>query len=194
MTAAIYSRVSTSSQDHSLQVSELMAYCSRMGWDAVQYSDTASGSNSRRPDFDRLMTDCREKRVDVVVVWRLDRFSRSVHDLTASVQDLDRWGTRFIALRDGIDTDQKNPIARLFLHLLASFAEFEKALIQERSKAGVAEARRRGKRFGRPSKVFDRLKVEEMRQKGMCWRDIAEAIHVPYSTVRGQMQRKEYSS
>jgi putative DNA-invertase from lambdoid prophage Rac len=191
MTAAIYSRVSTSSQDHSLQVSELMQYCSRMGWDVVQYADTASGSNAPRADLQRLLKDCRERRVDVVVVWKLDRFGRSLSDLLNLLEHL-KWScVRFIALRDQIDTDSKSPFGKLQIHLFGAVAEFEKSLIQERSRAGVAEARKHGKRFGRPTKVFDRLQVQEMRNKGMCWRDIAEAIHVPYSTVRGQMQRQK---
>jgi putative DNA-invertase from lambdoid prophage Rac len=182
--AAIYSRVSTSSQDHSLQVSELMTYCQKQGWDVVQYADTASGSNAPRPDFKRLMEDCRVRKVDVLVVWKLDRFGRSLQEVLEKVRLLDAFGVRFIALRDGIDTDKANPLGKLQLHMIGAFAEFEKAMIQERSRAGVAEARRQGKQFGRPRKIFDRKKASELHESGMSFRDIGIQLCVPWTTVR----------
>jgi len=170
-----------------MQVQELMGYAQRNGWEAVQYSDTASGSSTSRPEFVRLMNDCQDRKVDVVLVWKLDRFSRSLHDLLTSVRMLKVYQVRFIALRDRIDTDESSPVAQLFLNLLGSFAEFEREIIRERSKAGVQAARNRGKRFGRPKRVFDREKAKELRDKGMSFRDIANELVIPESTIRGAL-------
>lgn len=183
VTAAIYVRVSTLDQHDAMQYTEIRDYCKRMGWDTVEYSEKIS-SVKRRAELARLMADARLKKFDVVLVWKLDRFARSLQQLIANIQLLDSFGVRFIALTQGIDTDKNNPASRLMLHILGAVAEFERGIIVERVKAGVAEAKRQGKHCGRPAKVFRRDQVAVLREKGLSWRAIAKKLGVPLTTVR----------
>ena len=200
ITAAIYARVSTEDQNNEMQLAELRAYVQRMGWSAIEYAEQAS-SVKKRAQFDRLMADARLRKVDVVLAWKLDRFARSVHQLTASIQALDGYGVRFIALTQNIDTDQKNPMSRLILHIMGAFAEFERALIVERVTAGVKQygkdyaagrvgaGKERQSRSGknlpahRPKRVFDRDRARKMRAKGASFREISKKLGVPLGTV-----------
>jgi DNA invertase Pin-like site-specific DNA recombinase len=185
MKAAIYARVSTQDQQCEMQLTELRSYVERMGWDGVEYVEKASGkAGAKRPELTRLMNDAQQRRVDVVLVWKLDRFGRSVQEFVDRVLALDRAGVRFIAVTQGIDTDQGSPAGKLLMHILAAIAEFERDLIRERVKAGVAEAKRKGKHCGRPKKVFRRDEAVNLRRKGMSWRKIAEVLGVPQATVR----------
>lgn len=185
MQVAIYARVSTLDQHCEMQISELSAYAQRSGWEYVEYVDKGvSGSKRSRPALDRLMKDARLKKFGVVICWKLDRFGRSMLHLIENIRELDSLGIRFIAPTQGIDTDQKSPTGRLILHILAALAEFERELIVERTRAGIAEAKRQGKHCGRPRKVFRRDRAEELRSKGVSWRQIARELGVPFSTVR----------
>lgn len=185
MIAAIYARVSTSDQKCDLQLTELRAYAQRSGWETAEYIDQGvSGMKRSRPALDRLMNDARLRKFDVVLVWKLDRFGRSLQQLVGNVHELDRVGVRFIAVTQSIDTDQKSPMGKFLLNLFAAFAEFERDLIVERVKAGVAEAQRQGKHCGRPARVFRRDRAAEMRSQGKSWRAIAWELKVPVSTVR----------
>jgi DNA invertase Pin-like site-specific DNA recombinase len=130
------------------------------------------------------MKDARQRRFDAVIVWKLDRWGRSLAHLVQSVQELSGLGVRFVAVTQNIDTDESNPIARLLMHLMAAFAEFERELIRERVKAGVLNAQAKGKQLGRPGKVFHRAQAIEMRQQGLSWRAIARELAVPVTTVR----------
>ena len=187
MTAAIYARVSTSDQDCSLQLSELKAYCKRAKWKAVEYVDrgVSGAAGKKRPQLERLMADARLRKVDCVLVWKIDRFGRSVQELIARILELDQVKVRFVAPSQGIDTDQSSPAGRLLMHILAAIAEFERELIAERVKAGVAEAKRKGKHCGRPKRIFRRDRVLKLRKKGMSWRKIAAKLKLPMSTIRG---------
>lgn len=183
MTAAIYVRVSTEEQQTDLQLAELRAYVQRMGWTAVEYGEKAS-SVKRRPVLDQLMGDARLRKVDVVLVWKIDRFARSLIQLITNVQLLDSYGVRFIAVTQGIDTDRQNPAGVLMMQVLGSVAQFERAIIVERVKAGVAQAKRDGKHCGRPAKVFRRDQALRMRKSGLSWAQVARKLGVPASTVR----------
>jgi DNA invertase Pin-like site-specific DNA recombinase len=169
-----------------MQLSELRGYVERSGWEpAVEYIEKASGkAGSKRPQLARLMNDARMKRFDCVLVWKLDRFGRSLHHLIENVTALDESGIRFLAPSQGIDTDNKSPVGRLLLHIMGAFAEFERALIVERVKTGVSEARKQGIHCGRPRKVFHRDKVRELRKAGQSWRAIAAELGIPMATVR----------
>jgi DNA invertase Pin-like site-specific DNA recombinase len=185
MKAAIYARVSTQDQHCAMQLTELRSYVERMGWDAVEYIEKASGkAGAKRPELERLMADATSRKVDIVLVWKLDRFGRSVQEFVDRVLQLDRAGVRFIAATQGIDTDKSSPAGKLLMHILAAIAEFERDLIRERVKAGVAEAQRRGKHCGRPKKVFRRDEALALRRKGMSWRAIEQALGVPQATIR----------
>ena len=185
MTAAIYARVSTEDQDCSMQLTELRGYCARQGWAAVEYVEKASGkAGSKRPVFARLMADAAMKRFDVVLVWKLDRFGRSLHHLIDNVQALDNFGIRFIAPSMGIDTDNRSPVGKLLLHIMGAFAEFERALIVERVRTGVAEAKRQGKHCGRPRKIFRRDQALELHAAGRSLREIARIMQIGLGTVQ----------
>lgn len=192
MLVAIYARVSTLDQKCAMQLTELHEYAQRSGWEYVEYVDEGvSGAKKSRPALDRLMKDARLKKFGAVICWKLDRFGRSMMHLIENIQELDRLGIRFIAPSQAIDTDKKSPTGTLILHILAALAEFERELIRERVRAGVAEAQRKGKHCGRPGKVFRRDDAADMRAAGMSWRKIAKLLGVPQSTIRLALQSKK---
>jgi DNA invertase Pin-like site-specific DNA recombinase len=123
------------------------------------------------------------RRVDAVVVWKLDRWGRSVAASVKSIQELVSLGVRFIAVTQNIDTDDSNPMARFLLHILAAFAELERELIRERVTAGVHAAKARGKHLGRPKRISRRDEAMRLRAEGMTWRAIAKALDVPVATL-----------
>ena len=182
LTAAIYARVSTLDQKHDMQLTELRQYVERMGWTAVEYTEKMS-SVKRRPVFDQLMTDAHLRKFDVVVVWKIDRFARSMKQFVDSVMTLDQAGVRFVAPTQGIDTDKQSPTSRFLMQILAAFAELERNMIVERVKAGVAEAQRQGKHCGRPARIFRRHDAVELREIGMSFRAIAKKLGLPLTTV-----------
>ena len=183
--AAIYVRVSTTDQNCEMQTRELREYAARRGWDVVaEYVDTGwSGAKASRPELDRLMRDAALRRFDAVLVYKLDRFGRSVRNCLDAIAALQAHGVRFLAVSQSIDTDHANPTARLLLHILASVAEFERELIRERVCAGVRNAKRKGKQLGRKRVVFDRSKATEMHRAGASVREIAQALQVGRGTV-----------
>lgn len=185
MNVAIYTRVSTLDQDPAMQARELRAYVERQGWTVHQeYSDRGvSGAKASRPALNRLMKDARLKRFDAVLVWKLDRFGRSLPQLIENVQALDSCGVRFLAVTQSIDTDQRNPCGRLLLHLLAAMAEFERETILERVRAGMANAKAEGKHIGRPARVFNRDRVVKLRDAGKSWRAISAELGIPVMTA-----------
>ena len=189
MKAAIYARVSTSDQNNSIQVRELSDYIQRRGWElAGIYQDQMSGAKVSRPGLDRLMSDARQLRFDVVIVWKLDRFGRSLVHCVSGIQELASLGIRFIATSQGLDTDESNPASKLLLHILAAVAQFERELIRERVSAGMRNAKSRGTRsgreIGRPRRVFDHGEAQRLRDAGRSWRQIASALGVGVGTAR----------
>lgn len=148
-----------------------------------EYVDTLTGTSASRPELDRLMNDAREHRFDAVLVWKLDRFGRSVRNFTEHLMQLDSWNIRFVATTQNIDTDKANPMSRLLMHILAAFAEFEHDLIVERVTSGMAAAKHKGIRCGRPKKVIDRDRLRAMRKQGGSLREIARKMNVSYATV-----------
>jgi putative DNA-invertase from lambdoid prophage Rac len=150
-------------------VGELREYATRRGWHVSgEYLDTGwSGAKASRPELDRLMKDAALRRFDAVLVWKLDRFGRSVRNCLDGIELLRAHGVRFMAVSQSIDTDESNPTARLLLHLLASVAEFERELIRERVRAGIKSAKHKGTPLGRKRIIFDRSKVVE-NARGRC--------------------------
>lgn len=183
LTAAIYARVSSEDQNYQMQLVEVRQYAERMGWEIVEYTEKMS-SVKKRPVLDRLMNDARLKKVDVVLVWKLDRFGRSVKNLVDNILLLDSYGVRLISVTQGIDTDQKNPTSRLLIHILAAVAEFERAIIVERVTAGMKEAKRAGKHCGRPTKIWRRDHALELQKKGLSLRQISAELGIPLTSVR----------
>jgi putative DNA-invertase from lambdoid prophage Rac len=182
LTAAIYVRVSTQDQNDDMQFTELRQYAERMGWKVVEYAEKMS-SVKKRPVLAQLMADARLRKFDVVMVWKLDRFARSLQQLIENIRLLDSFGVRFLAVTQGLDTDKQNPASRLMLHILGAVAEFERGIIVERVRAGVAEAKRQGKHCGRQSRIFRRDEAVELRKQGMSFRKIAAKLELPVSTV-----------
>ncbi len=183
---ALYARVSTQDQNCEMQVRELREYAARRGWQVnAEYVDTGwSGAKASRPQLDRLMKDARQRRFDAVLVWKLDRWGRSLVASLQSVQELASMGVRFVAITQNIDTDQSNPMSRFMLHIFGAFAEFEREMIRERTLAGVRQARAKGKVIGRPKRVFRRDEVARLREVDkLSWRAIAERLEVPVMTA-----------
>ena len=118
-----------------------------------------------------------------MLVWKLDRWGRSIRDSINSIQELVGLGVRFIAVTQNLDTDESNPMARFMLHIMAAFAELEREIIRERVVAGVKAARANGKRLGRPQRVFRRDEALRLRNEGWSWRRIATKLNVPVTTV-----------
>ena len=186
MRAAIYARVSTSDQNCELQLAELREFAQRRGWTVhKEYVDSGfSGAKASRPALDKLMADAGQRRFDAVLVYKLDRFGRSVLNLSQSLAALDSYGIRFLAISQGVDTDAANPTSRLLLNILASVAAFELELIKERTLLGVRAARANGKILGRPKRVFRRDEVVRLRdQDGLSWRAIAKKLGIPVMTA-----------
>ena len=150
--AAIYARVSTLDQEPENQLAELRRYVTARRWSATEYVDHGvSGARERRPALDQLLKDARCCRFEVLVCWRLDRLGRNLRHLVVLLDELQAVGVSFVSLGEGIDCT--TPAGRLQLHVLAALAEFERARIAERVKAGLARAKRQGTRLGRPVKV-----------------------------------------
>src|SRR3954469_14732576 len=148
MKVAIYARVSTQEQTAENQLLELRRYVEARGWTAIEYVDQGvSGAKDRRPALDQLVADVRRHRVQAVVCWRLDRLGRNLRHLVMLLDDWQSRGVAFATLGEGIDTS--TPAGRLVAGVLGSIAEFERARIQERIRAGLSRARAQGKRLGR---------------------------------------------
>lgn len=153
-----------------------------MKWESVEYPEKGS-STKKRPVFNQLIADAKQRRFDVVVVWKLDRFARSLRQLIDRIFLLDGAGIRFVCMTQGIDTDQNNPVSRLMLHILGAVAEFERGLIVERVKAGMKDARRPGKKLGKDKRVFRRDHAEKMRAEEMSFRVISAKVPRRSSTI-----------
>jgi len=150
MRTGLYARVSTvdKNQDPELQLERLRDYARAHNWEITEeYIDYASGAKWNRPAFQKIMEDARKRRMDAILVVRIDRFSRSVIDLENSLQSLTHHGVAFVCTEQPIDTS--TPSGNLTFHILAAIAEFERELIRERVKEGMEKAKRDGKRIGR---------------------------------------------
>lgn len=181
--AALYARVSTFDQDPQMQLDELRELARQRGWTATEYVDHGvSGVRMKRPALGRLLEDARRGKLDLVVVWKLDRLGRSMIDLANLLACLEKWQVGFLSLRDlGIDTT--TPLGRLLMQLVAAFAQFERDLIRERTCAGLARARALGKVLGRPRSALSGEDVEAAVQEYGSVRRAAEAIGVARATL-----------
>jgi len=184
MRVALYARVSTHvGQNPEMQLAELRQYCQRRGWAiAGEYVDIGiSGAKERRPELDRLLVQCRKRQVDAVIVYRYDRFARSLRQLVNALCEFDALGIQFVSLYEGVDTSTPN--GRLVFGIFATIAEFERDLIRERVRSGIAAARARGKILGRPRTAVDTSRVAVLRAQGRSWRKIATELGVGVGTV-----------
>ena len=196
--AAIYVRVSTASKSkqgdalnfvQNLEVQEqpLRDLVQQRGWEFQQlYSDRASGAKEKRPGLNALMADARRGLFDVVVVWRFDRFARSVKQLVLALEEFRALGIDFVSHQESLDSS--TPMGRAMFTIIAAIAELERNIIRERVVAGLNYAHtngtRSGKPVGRPRKIFRHDLVFELRNQDMPWRPIAKICGVGVTTVR----------
>lgn len=202
MKAALYTRVSSNDQDCEMQLRELRAYVEARGWQITnEFKDEGwSGTRSDRPAFKALLSEAATRKFDVVLCWKLDRFGRSLPDCLNAIQQLKSAGVCFMAVTQGIDSDDSNPAAKFQLQVLGAAAEFERELIRERVLAGTQRYRqdyeagkvgqqrssRSGKNLaiGRPRRIFDREQVLRLRSEGLSLRQIASVLGIGLGTVQ----------
>jgi DNA invertase Pin-like site-specific DNA recombinase len=184
MRCVLYGRVSTAEQSTAMQPEELRAYCQRRQWEiAGEFIDTGvSGSKESRPALDRLLADAKRRMFDAVLVYRYDRFARSLRQLVNALAEFDALGIHFVSLHEGVDTSTPN--GRLVFGIFASIAEFERELIRGRVRSGLAAARAKGKRLGRPRVAVDAARIAYLRATGASWRDIESQTGICRETLR----------
>ena len=183
--AAIYARVSTHNGQHpEMQLEEVRSFCRQRHWEiAGEFVDEGiCGAKEHRPALDRLLSDCRKRKVDAVVVYRYDRFARSLRQLVNALEEFRALGIDFVSLHEGVDTSTPN--GRLVFGIFASIAEFERELIRDRVRSGLALAKSRGRKLGRPRIPVDASKVAFLRAQGRSWASIAEELGLGEGTVR----------
>ena len=191
MRVAIYARVSTTNgQTPEMQLSDLREYASRRGWKVfAEYVDNGvSGAKESRPELNRLMADAHRRHFDVVLCWKVDRFGRSLKHLVNALADLDVYGIAFVSLRDNLDLS--TPSGRLMFQIIGAMAEFERSLIQERVKAGLRNAKLRGRALGRPALTLDCGRIARLRNSGASIRAISGQLGVSASTVHKALQQR----
>lgn len=181
MNAALYARVSTTNkgQDPEMQLTELREYASKRGWTVVgEYADVCSGSKDHRPQLDAMMQLAKARKIDVIAVWKLDRFGRSLRHLVDALAELQAVHCDFVSLRDNLDLT--TPAGRMLFNVIGAMAEFERELIRERVKAGLVHARAKGHFGGRPRVRRERDKdaktIRQMRNDGDSFSEIAEEL------------------
>ena len=210
---AIYCRVSTVNghQSPDMQLRDLRKYAEGRDWKiASEYVDKISGSKEKRPGLEKMMRDCREHRVDVVLVWRFDRFARSTLHLAQALEEFKALGITFVSFSESIDTN--TPGGKLVFTILGAVAEMELSLIRERVKGGLRNARAKGKKLGgertpgkgkqlgRPKgrkdskprhteNPVDMLQVYKLRSEGLSYREVAERLGVGFMTIYNLVKR-----
>jgi putative DNA-invertase from lambdoid prophage Rac len=189
--AGLYARVSTQDQQTiPMQTRALREYATRRGWTlALQVKEIGSGA-SQRERREQLLEAARRREIDVVLVWRLDRWGRSVTDLLATLQELEHLGVGFVSLTEALDLT--TPAGRARAGLLAVFAEFEREILRERVRAGLAHARQNGKRLGRPVTAgMHAGEIRKLHRAGIAKAEIARRLQVGRTSVRRILSRSE---
>ena len=182
--AGLYARVSTNDQQTlPMQSHAMREYAARRGWAiAMQVREVGSGA-AKRQAREKLLEAARRRQIDVVLVWRLDRWGRSVTDLLATLQELDHLGVGFVSLTEALDLT--TPAGRAMAAMLAVFAAFEREILQERTRAGLAHARENGKRLGRPATAaLHSAEIRRLFRAGISKSEIARRLQVGRTSVR----------
>jgi len=188
MKVALYARVSTHDQDPEVQLGALRAHAAQRGWQIVEefVDHGVSGTKERRPALDRLMKAAWAGQRQVVLVWRFDRFARSVKHLVTALETFRALGVAFISLQEQLDTS--TPIGQTLFTLIGAMAQLERDIIRERVKAGVERARARGIRLGRPAARVDPTQLHALRHQGLSIGAIARHVQCSRSTVRRRLR------
>jgi len=185
MRVAIYARVSTLNrgQDITTQTRDLRQFFESRGWPIVsEYLDNGvKGAKDSRPELNRLMADAGKRRFDVVAVWRFDRFARSTSHLLRALEQFRALGIDFVSFSENVDTS--TPMGKMVFTILGAVAELERSLIVERVRAGLRNARAKGKRLGRPRPVVDARRIAALRTQGLGWKKIAAELGVGVGTL-----------
>ena len=170
-------------QSCELQLEDLRRYASQRFGRCYEFVDEGvSGTQRRRPQLDALMNSAHKRLFDAVLVWKFDRFARSVKHLVDSLAEFRALGIDFVSYTEGVDTT--TPTGQLLFHIVGAVAQFERDLIAERVRAGIAHARALGKRIGRPRAQINTEQVNALRHQGRSLRQIAQSLNVPVSRVR----------
>jgi DNA invertase Pin-like site-specific DNA recombinase len=188
--AGLYARVSTNDQQTlPMQLRALREYAARRGWTIVMQVKEVGSGTAQRQMREKLIEAARRREIDVVLVWRLDRWGRSVTDLLATLQELEHLGVGFVSLTEALDLT--TPAGRAMAALLAVFAEFEREILRERVRAGLAHARQNGKRLGRPlTAALQSDQVRKLRQSGLSKSAIARQLRIGRTSVRRILDRR----
>ena len=182
--AGLYARVSTSDQQTlTMQNRAMREYAARRGWTvALQVREVNSGA-AKRQARETLMEAAHRREIDLVLVWRLDRWGRSVTDLLATLQELEHLGVGFVSLTEALDLT--TPAGRAMAGLLAIFAEFKREIIRERTRAGLAHAREKGKQLGRPATAaVHAAEIRKLHRAGVSKAEIARRLQIGRTSVR----------
>lgn len=182
---ALYARVSTldKGQDPETQLVQLRQYAQARNFEIVtEYIDYASGTSEDRTQYKLMMDAAKKRKIDVVLVWRYDRFARSTQALVNALKEFQSLGIDFISYQENIDTT--TPTGELIFHVMASLAQFESSLISQRVKAGMARAKAQGKHIARPSIAKElQTKIIELQQEGLSMNKISKTLGIAYGTV-----------
>ena len=188
---ALYARVSTldKGQDPETQLRPLREYADRRGFAiAAEYVDTASGTTEERTQYQAMIGAARKRQIDVVLVWRYDRFARSTQALVNALKEFQSLSVDFISYQENIDTT--TPTGELIFHVMASLAQFESSLISQRVRAGMARAKAQGKHVARPPLVqAKQIQIEELYGQGMSMNEVSKRLGVAYGTVYNYVQK-----
>lgn len=186
MRIATYHRVSTRDQHEHTAREELRAAAERLGGDLVlEIEETGSGASNDRPGLLELLAAAKAGNLDVVLVWALDRLGRSTIDLLGNVRTLQTSGVRLVATHQGIDLRPgRDPTTQLTITIMSAVAEYERAMIADRTRAGLARARREGRRLGRPRTRPPGAEVVDLRRQGLTWREVAAELDCTVAGAR----------
>ena len=180
---ALYARTSTiDRQDPEMQLRELREYAGIREWEITGiYEDRGyTGTNSNRPMLMQVLRDAKQRRFDIILVWKLDRWGRSLREIVMMLQELSDHGIEFCSLKDALDLSTSQ--GRLMMHLLAAFAQFEADIIKTRVLAGLDNAKAKGKRLGRP-RLHDSDAIRSLRAEGLSYRAIQRRLSVPMGCI-----------
>lgn len=186
--AAFYLRVSTKDQQVENQRLDLVGHARARGWEVVsEYADVGiSGAKAKRPGLDKLMDDARKRRFDILVVWRFDRFARSVKHLVHALHEFRALGIHFVSFQENVDTT--SALGEAMFAIIAAISQLERDLIRERILAGLRRARAEGIRLGRPAKEINLERIRELRAEDRSIREIAQILGLSKSRVANALQ------
>ena len=178
-------------QHPEIQTGEIQEYLTRRGWSLVDYVDVGvSGSKEKRPELDRLMADAHKRKFDAVVVWKFDRFARSVSHLLRALETFKALGIEFVSLTEGVDTS--TPTGKMIFTVLGAVAELERSLIVERVKAGMRNAKAKGRLPGKQRRELNLEQIKQRMEAGESQRAIAKSLHISPALLTKRLKETQW--